>query len=282
MTQIVYFPGQGSQKLGMGEGLFDAFPEETAKADGILGYSIKELCLEDPREELNSTQFTQPALFVVSALAFFQREKEGAAAADYLAGHSLGEYNALLAAGVFDFETGLRLVQKRGALMAAASGGGMAAVLGVGPDRVKEIIETNAFESIDVANFNSPAQTVISGPEEGLSLAQKAFNEAGVKAFIPLKVSAPFHSRYMQPAADEFAEFLKGFHFAEPKIPVIANTTAEAYPPGGVADLLARQISSPVRWLDTVKFFLSQPEPEFTEVGPGRVLSGLLAKIKRG
>lgn len=282
MTQIDTFPGQGSQKIGMGEELFKAFPEETKLADEILGYSIEELCLEDPEDQLNQTQFTQPALYVVNALSYFQKQKEGAPKADYLAGHSLGEYNALLAAEVFDFATGLKLVQKRGALMAAASGGGMAAVLGVGPEKVREVIETNSLETIDVANLNSPEQTVISGPEEGLILAQKAFTEAGVKAYIPLKVSAPFHSRYMQPAADEFAEFLKGFEFAEPKTPVIANTTAKPYPANGAAELLAKQIASPVRWLETVTFFLSLPEPEFAEVGPGRVLTGLLAKIKRG
>ena len=157
MSVVYLFPGQGSQAVGMGQEVLDSYDEYIHKTDDILGYSIKSLCLEDPDSRLNLTQYTQPALFVVNSLLFLQKTEETQKKPDFVAGHSLGEYTALFAAGAFDFETGVRLVQKRGELMAEATGGGMAAVIGLGADAVRNVLSSSGFDTIDVANFNSPS-----------------------------------------------------------------------------------------------------------------------------
>lgn len=266
----------------MGAGLFDRFADWTAEADAILGYSIRQLCLEDPHGELVQTQFTQPALYVVNALTWRARTEDDRPAPAFLAGHSLGEYNALHAAGVFDFATGLRMVQRRGALMGQVSGGGMAAVIGLAPDRIEAVLaESDAGRRIDVANFNSAEQTVIAGPEADLALVQPAFEAAGAKKYSVLKVSAPFHSRYMRAPMDEFAGFLAGFTFAAPAIPVIANVTAQPYPADAVRDTLARQIGHSVRWLETMTWLFDQGVVEVDEVGPGTVLGKLAQRIRK-
>ncbi|MGA1876318.1 MAG: ACP S-malonyltransferase, partial [bacterium] len=267
------FPGQGSQKKGMGEELFDLFPEITGKADEILGYSIKELCLEDSRNVLNVTQYTQPALYTVNALTCYKEIEETGGQPDYLAGHSLGEYNALLAGGVFDFETGLRLVQKRAELMSKAVGGGMAAIIGLEGEKVLEILKVKGFSTIDVANFNSPSQTVISGLKEDIAQAGNIFKEAGARLFIPLKVSGAFHSRYMEPARREFERFLESFEFSSPAIPVISNVEARPYTRDKVKRLLADQITHSVRWTESIRYLMGKGVTEFKETGPGTVLA---------
>lgn len=282
MTLACMFPGQGSQTLGMGGDLFDRFSDWTAEADRILGYSIRELCLEDPRGQLGLTAFTQPALFVVNAMTWRARVEDGKPTPAALAGHSLGEYNALLAAGVFDFPTGLELVRERGALMGRVSGGGMAAVIGLAPDRIAEILAgSEAGRRLDVANYNAFDQTVIAGPQADLEAVRPDFEAAGVRAFTTLKVSAPFHSRYMQEAMEEFAGVLARAAFASPQIPVISNVTAAPYPADAVRETLGRQIGSSVRWLDSMLFLLEGGTAEFEEVGPGNVLSKLLTRIKK-
>lgn len=273
------FPGQGSQAKGMGGDLFDRFPEMTAAADRVLGYSIKELCLDDPRGELGLTQFTQPALFVVNALTFRARGKP---APDFLAGHSLGEYNALLAAGCFDFATGVALVKERGALMGRVSGGGMSAVIGLEPDRIQSVLhESDEGRRVDVANFNSFDQTVIAGPKEDLAAVQPALEGAGARMVVPLNVSAPFHSRYMRDAQREFEGFLQGFEFAPPSIPVVSNVRARPYEGDMVRATLAEQIGNSVRWLDSMVYLMERPEPSFEECGPGQVLTKLLKQIQK-
>lgn len=274
------FPGQGSQKKGMGADLFDAYPDLTAKADNILGYSIKELCLEDPRRELTQTQFTQPALFVVNALMYLRNLEEGNAKPDFVAGHSLGEYNALFAAGCFDFETGLRLVQRRGALMSQAKDGGMAAVIGLVEDQVRDILEKSGMDELDIANLNTTYQVVLSGPKQQINDIKPFFEEAKVKMYTPLKVSAAFHSRYMEPARDEFAAFLNEFDLADPEIPVIANITARPYEPGAIRQNLANQITGSVRWTDSIRYLLGFGVTDFQEVGPGKVLAKMQKKIE--
>jgi malonyl CoA-acyl carrier protein transacylase len=282
LSHACLFPGQGSQAKGMGAALFDRFADWTADADAVLGYSIRELCVDDPRSELGLTSFTQPALFVVNAMTFRARLEDGAALPAFVAGHSLGEYNALLAAGVFDFKTGVALVKRRGALMGQVSGGGMAAVIGLAPDRIQAVLHASAEGSrLDVANFNSFDQTVIAGPKDAITAVKPEFEAAGVRAFIPLKVSAPFHSRYMQGPQDEFADFLASFSFGAPAVPVVANATAACYEPDRMRQTLASQIGSPVRWLDSMLFLLDQGVTDFVETGPGSVLTKLIAQIRK-
>lgn len=272
------FPGQGSQHVGMGEGLFDAFPDLTAAADAILGYSIRELCLHDPARQLTLTQFTQPALYVVNALTARRRQQDGEEP-DFVAGHSLGEYNALECAGVFGFEDGLRLVQKRGALMAQAAPGGMAAIIGIDAGKVAEVLASAGLATIDVANYNQATQTVISGLREEVAGAQAAFEAAGAM-FIPLNVGGAFHSRYMQPAATEYAAFLQGFRFAAPRVPVIANVTGRPHEEGRIADTLALQLTHSVRWADGMHYLLQQGVTEFVEAGPRDVLTKMVRGIR--
>ena len=280
MTRIFVFPGQGSQQAGMGADLFPRFAELVAQADAILGYSVADLCARDPEGRLGQTQYTQPALFVVNALSHLARVAAGEQP-QFLAGHSLGEYNALFAAGVFDFATGVKLVQRRGALMAQAQGGGMAAVLGLDAPAVARVLAEQHFDTIDVANYNAPTQTVISGPRADVERAQTAFMAAGARMYVLLKVSGAFHSRYMAAAATEFGAFLRGFTFQAPRVPVIANADAQPYAASDVADKLTRQITHGVRWTDTVERLLREPEAEFIEVGPGNVLTKLIRQCRK-
>ncbi|MFE9722744.1 ACP S-malonyltransferase [Streptomyces sp. NPDC005794] len=274
------FPGQGAQQKGMGSSLFDEFEDLTRSADSILGYSIKNLCLEDPDKLLDQTQYTQPAMYVVNALSYYRKLRETGLVPDFVAGHSLGEYNALLAAEVFDFETGLRLVRKRGELMGQASGGGMAAVLNASEAEIRTILTKNGLDSLDLANFNTPSQIVISGRAEDVEAAKPLF-QTGNHLFVPLKTSGAFHSRYMESARVEFSGFLAGIPFSEPRIPVISNVTARAYEGHLVKEILTKQMVNAVRWSDTVEHLLEYSGMEFEEIGHGAVLTKLLKKISR-
>ncbi len=277
---IHMFPGQGSQKIGMGEGLFDRYPDLVEQADSQLGYSLRQLCLEDPDGKLALTYYTQPALYAVNALSYLARMDDGAASADYLIGHSLGEYNALHAAGAYDFLTGLKLVQRRGEIMSKAHGGGMAAVLGMSGDEVREALRDSAIDTVDIANYNSPGQIVISGLKADVEAAVPALEAAGAKRVILLNVSGAFHSRYMQDAASEFAAYIGQFSFNPLRVPVIANLTASEYDDDHVADTLVAQIDHSVRWTDTILYLRTKGDAEFEEIGPGKVLTGLLRQIR--
>jgi malonyl CoA-acyl carrier protein transacylase len=274
------FPGQGSQARGMGGELFDAFPALTAKADEVLGYSIRELCLEDPRKELNKTQFTQPALFVVNALSYCRRVEENGPP-DFLAGHSLGEFNALLAAECFDFETGLRLVKKRGELMSQATDGAMAAIVNATREQIEALLREKGLVNVDIANCNTPMQTVISGPAADIAACQDIFNVDRMM-YVALNTSGAFHSRLMIPAAQKFEAFLKKRKFSKPKIPVIANITAKPYPDKAVVEYLSKQIHSSVLWSDSIHYLMSlSDDMEFVEVGHGDVLAKMILKIRQ-
>ena len=275
------FPGQGSQARGMGGSLFDEFPELTAKADSVLGYSIKELCLNDPQRELSNTQFTQPALYVVNALSYYKRIQDTGETPDYLAGHSLGEFNALLAAECFDFETGLKLVKKRGELMSQATEGAMAAIVNATRDQIEALLKEKGLDNVDIANYNTPLQIVISGPVADIAACQEIFQFDRVM-YMPLKTSGAFHSRLMIPAQQKFEAFLKKRKFSKPKIPVIANLTAQAYPNGAVVEYLSKQICSTVLWSDTIHHLMSlSDEMAFIEIGHGDVLAKMILKIKQ-
>jgi malonyl CoA-acyl carrier protein transacylase len=264
----------------MGGELFEAYPELIAAADDILGFSIERLCLEDPDGVLASTRFTQPALYVTGALAWRALCDRGdpAAAAGVLMGHSLGEYNALHAAGVFDFETGLRLVKARGELMAATGNGAMAAVLGASLDRVREIVAAEGLAAVDVSSVNTPTQTVLAGTPEDISRAVQAFGAQGLRA-VALKVSGAFHSRYMAGARDRFAKVLSEVAFAAPKRTVIANATGLPHVPNEIASALAVQLTSPVQWLDGVRYALRSGSTKFVELG-GTILNSMVSEIR--
>jgi malonyl CoA-acyl carrier protein transacylase len=245
---------------------------------------MRKLCLEDPDNRLKETQFTQPSLYVVNALHYYKAVSQGTRPA-YLAGHSLGEYNALLAAGVFDFLTGLRLVKKRGELMSQAKNGSMGAVIGLGASAIAKVIKENGLASLDVANFNAPSQTVVSGPVEDIKRAGPFFEKAGARMYMPLQVSAAFHSRYMADAAKAFADFLAPMSFATPKIPVVANVTAQPYPADNASEsvksLLANQVTHSVQWNQSVRFLISQGVAQFSEIGPGNVLTRMVQQIQQ-
>lgn len=272
------FPGQGSQHKGMGRGLFERFPGLTAAADEVLGYRIAELCLHDREGRLRNTAYTQPALYVVNALSYRARLEDGGVEPAYVAGHSLGEYNALLAAGVFEFSTGLQLVVHRGALMARAQAGGMAAILGLSEAQIREVIEKYRLE-LDIANLNEPTQIVVAGPHEAIVAAQPRFEQAGCRVYVRLNVSGAFHSRWMRAAAGSFAERVAEVRLSRPRIPVISNVLARPYPDADMARLLVDQISQPVRWTDTITYLAERGVEHFDEVGPGGLLSKLTSRI---
>lgn len=273
------FPGQGAQVVGMGKELFQKYPHYVRVADEVLGYSIEELCLEDKESKLNLTQYTQPALFVVSALSYLDAiEKEGRKP-EVVAGHSLGEYNALFAAGAFSFETGVRLVKKRGELMGNANGGAMAAIVGLTEQKVREVIKTYHLNQVDISNLNTPKQTVIASTKDGIECAKAAFEQEQARV-IPLKVSAAFHSRYMKEAQEKFDEYLEQFKFSKLQIPVISNYTASTYQEGEVKRNLIQQLGSTVRWVESVKRMEELGCTEIVEVGPGHVLTNMIKKIR--
>ncbi|MBU5264943.1 ACP S-malonyltransferase [Bacillus atrophaeus] len=276
------FPGQGSQQQGMGSELFDEFKELTAQADEMLGYSIKRLCVENPYSNLNKTQFTQPALYVVNALSYLKKTQHSDKKPDFVAGHSLGEYNALFAAEVFDFETGLKLVRKRGELMSMVSNGGMAAVMGLNEGQVSQALKENHLHTIDIANVNAPYQIVISGKKEDIEKAAPIFEAIkDVTRFLPLNVSGAFHSRYMSKAKQEFEQFLDTFHFSSLSIPVISNVFARPYKQEQIKLTLADQIDHSVKWTESVHYLIGKGQMEFEEIGPGHVLTGLIHRIKK-
>ncbi|OOY42479.1 acyltransferase domain-containing protein, partial [Solemya velum gill symbiont] len=230
----------------------------------------------DPENHLNLTQYSQPALFFVNALSFLKLQQDGVKTADFFAGHSLGEYNALFAAGCFDIETGIQLVRKRGEIMSRAPKGGMAAVLGLSLDEIATLIRQSGLNNIDIANINMPTQTVVSGDKtEILAFAEYVEQKPGAR-YIPLRVSGAFHSRLMKQAAVEFDEFLQAFSFHSPRTPVLANITAQSYSsaPEEIRNTLVTQLSSSVYWLDIMTNLFTDYSVEYIrEVGPGQTLT---------
>ena len=285
------FPGQGSQHPGMGRALHDAYPESRAvfaEADEVLGESLSRLCFEGPEEALRRTRNTQPALLTVSVAALRALTARGASF-DFLAGHSLGEYSALVAGGALRFADALRLTRARGEAMQRAvpeGQGAMAAVLGLPAGEVTAVCTRVAAEVgavVEAANFNGAGQVVIGGQAEAVAAAGEALAAAGARRVLPLPVSAPFHTRLMAPAAAELTPRLREAPFADLSAPLWTNADAHPIRTGAEArDALRRQIASPVRWEETLRGMESAGASSFVEVGAGRVLSGLARKVVRG
>lgn len=283
------FPGQGSQAVGMGKSLSEKHQDVKAifdKADEKLNAPLSRLIFEGPQEELTLTFNAQPALLTTS-IAILEYFSKSGIKADYLAGHSLGEYTALVAAGALSFEEGVYLVRKRGEFMEKAVPNGegtMAAVLGLDRNSLAEVTEavTNSGYPVQLANLNCPGQIVISGTAKGVEEAGTKAKEAGAKRVLPLVVSGPFHSSLMKPAAGQLKEELDNVKMNDAKIPVIANVTAEPMSEAAVIkEKLIEQLYSPVLWEDSVKKMIELGVDTFIEMGPGKVLSGLVKKISR-
>lgn len=253
----------------MGAELFDAFPEQVAQADALLGYSLRSLCLDGPIERLTRTCYTQPAIYAVCALGYLRRSAQEVAP-DYLLGHSVGEYVALFASGTVSFETGLRLVIKRGELMDQAKNGGMAAVLGLEAPQISAILKRHNLTDIHPANFNTPRQIVLSGKRDAIEAAQPLFLEAGASHYIVLQVGGAFHTPFMNEARREFAAFAADIPFSSPNIPVISNVTARPHLASSIRERMVEQITAPVRWCDSIRYLLAKGArfEDFTEIGP--------------
>lgn len=288
MKKIAFvFPGQGSQYVGMGKEVSENYQEAKStfmKADRVLGRNISELCFNGPGEALKDTLNAQPGILTVS-IALFQALKAEGIRADYTAGHSLGEYSALVASEVLSFSEAVSLVQKRAQLMAGADPdhqGTMAAVLGLDRETLAScLIEAQKTGPVEAANYNCPGQIVISGAKTGIAKAQELVAAKGGK-FIPLSVSGPFHSSFMKSAADVFKIQLESVTWKEPAIPVIANISAKAYHSGEIIDNLYQQVYSSVLWEDSINYLHQQGVEVFIEIGPGKVLSGLIKKTVNG
>ncbi len=282
------FPGQASQYPGMGKDIAEKFPAAAAvfaEADRVLGFSVSSMCFGGDEEALKKTANTQPAILTVSVAAYRVLEEKGIRP-DYVAGHSLGEFSALVAAGSVNFADAVRLVRRRGEYMQEAvpeGQGAMAAILGISPGQVAELCRRSAEKEIVApANLNSPEQTVISGNAAAVKRAVELASQAGAKRAVMLPVSAPFHSELMRPAAVRLETDLRATQFGPLAIPLVTNVDAEIITSGEEArDALVRQVTLPVLWEQSVRALLDDGVTTFVEVGPGRVLSGLLRQIDR-
>ena len=288
MTQFAFvFPGQGSQSLGMLADLAAQYPivEATfSEASSVLGYDLWQLVQQGPAEELNKTWQTQPALLAASVAIFRVWQQQGGKMPAIMAGHSLGEYSALVCAGVLDFQAAIRLVELRGKLMQEAvpeGTGAMSAIIGLDNAAIAKACEESAQgQVVSPVNFNSPGQVVIAGNKEAVERAGAACKAAGAKRALPLPVSVPSHCALMKPAADKLAVALQDITFSAPQVPVVNNVDVRAEcDPEAIRSALVRQLYSPVRWTESVEFMAAQGVTSLLEVGPGKVLTGLTKRI---
>lgn len=274
------FPGQGSQRKGMGEALFRKYSEKTQQAKQILGYAIEDICLSSETQKLDFTLYSQPAIYIVNALSYLDSLEQGMPIPDFFAGHSLGEFNALQAAGAFDFVTGLKLVKKRAELMSELTGGSMAAVVGLTLKEMESVLTEKAFKNVCVANYNTATQVVVSGPENEITLLNDRLKkEPAVALFHVLKTSGAFHSKYMGKAEIEFAQFIEGFNFNVLSRPVISNVTAREFSSDMIKILLPRQITSQVLWYDSVQYMRSKGVEKYHEASGSHILTNMINHI---
>ncbi|MFI1758663.1 ACP S-malonyltransferase [Streptomyces sp. NPDC020571] len=277
MRVVWAFPGQGSQRKDMGAGLFDRHPGTLARADAVLGRSVRELAAD--QAALRDTRVLQPVLYTIGALTYLDRAAREPQP-DCMIGHSLGEYTALYASGALDFETGLRLVVARAEIMGRASGGGMLAVVGLDVERLREVMRREGADDIDVANHNSPVQTVLSGPEDSVRALAPVLRREGAGKCVLLHISVAAHSRYMAGAADELGAVLDTVTFHEPRVPVVSNVTARPHRADRIARRLREHMCRGVRWWDSLAHLVEQGVTELVELGPGNVLTKLWATAR--
>ena len=273
------FPGQGTQLRDLDPGLFAGFPDLVAKADAILGYSIAELCLDgDSARRLRDTRYAQPAVFFVNALLGLRRLTQDSSRYRYFAGHSLGEYNALVAAGCLDLPTALALVRDRAALMARVAGGGMAAVIGLPAVQVERTLMAAGLPQVYVANRNADRQTVIAGDRSQLGMASSVLKRSGARQVSMLNVSGPFHTPLMAAAGRAFGQVLREVRFDAGHTPVVSSVTGHRFEHQRAADVLGRQIAHPVEWVSTVQTLRTAGVEVFDEVN-GTTLTSLIKGI---
>lgn len=279
--RTLVFPGQGAQTVGMGKAVFEKYREKAEAAEEILQFPLRKLCLQNDGQLLNRTEYTQPALFVVNALSYYEYIDEGGCKPEYMMGNSLGEYNALLASGAFDFETGVKIVKERGRLMSYGRQGSMAAVLGLDCEYVKSIIDS-CSKDVFVTNINAPTQIIIGGNKNEINDLKEVFLQNGARQYVVLNVSGAFHSPYMSECAVKFEKYMASIPISTQwNSVVVSNLTAVPYEKNLIKETMIKSLFSPVLFYKSIKYCLESGCNEFMQIGHGNSINSILNSIKR-